>query len=245
MESELLVSRIEDTAAAAQNTCVPKFLGFLTPQETAAAQATLKNKVKFCFGGGYTGAERVLLCVLPDWCEENDVDYPIRALTVAYKNFKTLSHRDFLGAIMALGIKRESVGDILTQPSRAVIFVKKEISDFIKQQLLKVGSTGVTVTDGFTPPLPGIGVKLENTVTVSSLRLDCVVSALTGLSRNSAVQCIEQGFVSVNSVCREKITYKINEGDKITVRGIGKFDILSAGGISKKGRIILKSAKYV
>lgn len=243
MEPELLQARVTDTFTLCERTNVPHFLGFLTESEAASAEGVLRGTTaRYAFFGGYEDAERRMLACLPEWCDEPD--YPITAFTLKYRECDTLSHRDFLGSLMALGITRESVGDILVEKGRAVIFVCRDVAKFVGSQLEKVGRVGVTLTEGFTDPLPQHGERVECSDTVASLRLDCIVSAVAGVSRNIACELIESGMVSVDSVTSEKTTRTVEAGNRITVRGKGKFFIDDVSALSKKGRIILKYSKY-
>lgn len=244
METDLLKDRVFDTADIAERSARPKFLGFLSPEQAILAEKLLSTRgVKYGFFGGFSEAQRVMLCCLPDWAEE--ADYPITPITATYRKSDTLSHRDFLGSLMAIGLKRETVGDILIEEGRAVIFVCAETADYILGQIEKIGRVGVTLESGFKLPLPNAGVLKEFSETVSSPRLDCIVSALANISRGKAAEKIEQALVSVNSVTIEKVTAHINNGDIIAVRGSGKFIIDSLDERTRKDRIILKYRKYV
>lgn len=244
MDSELLPCRVRDAYNICEKTNAPKFLGFLKPEEAAVAVDVLKPLgASFEFFGGYEGAERVMLALKPDWCE--GPQYPISSFTFKYRVGDTLCHRDFLGSLMALGITRESVGDILVGEGRAVVFVTNEIARFVSTQLEKIGRVGVEITEGYLPPLPTLSQKLALSDTVASMRLDCVVAALGGFSRSVACEKIERGEVSVNSVCCDKASKVVASGDKVTVKHKGRFEIASADSYSKKGRIILKYYKYV
>ena len=199
METELLTARITDTTGICERTSKPKFLGFLSPEEAVLAQRLLKNTAcRTEYFGGFKDASRVMLGCFPDWAQENS--FPISALTFKYRENDTLSHRDFLGSLMALGIKRETVGDILTEHGRAVVFVTEEIREYIKSQVTKIGRTGVAVTDGYTEPLPKGDSLAEFTDTAASDRIDCVISALCGFSRSGALGALAEGIVTVNSV---------------------------------------------
>ncbi len=244
MESDLLLPRIDDTADIAERTNRCKYLGFLSPEQAAAAEKRLKNRnVRFGFFGGYENAQRVMLGCFPDWASGDE--YPINAVTFKYRKGDILTHRDFLGSLMGLGLTRESVGDILVGEGRAIVFLSEDISDFVIKQTEKIGRIGVTAVLGIEGELPESGKLADFTDTVASLRLDCVVSALAGISRGTAVEKIESGFVAVNSFAVEKITYAVNEGDIITVRGKGKFIISSLDGRTRKNRVILEYKKYV
>ena len=244
MDAELLPARVCDAANLCDRTDTPRFLGFLTPVEVARAVAVLKNnRCRYCFFGGYDSAERTVLGCLPDWCEEPD--FPITAVTLRYRTCDRLSHRDFLGALMGLGLTRESVGDILVEPGRAVLFLLNEIAPYVLSQLEKVGAVGVTAESGFVSPLPQASKKVSASDTVASLRLDCVVAALCGCSRKTATEWIEDGKVSIRSVACDKVTHTVSAGDTVTVRGVGKFTVNNTDTFSRKGRIILQYSKYV
>ena len=243
MNNNLLLARIDDLKQQCEKTNTPKFLGFLTADEVSVVVKHLKPGERYQLFGGYEDAERVVVGILPDWCDE--ASFPIMPITFIYRECDTLTHRDFLGALMALGINRETVGDILIEPGRAVTFVSCDVAKFVLTQIEKIGNVRVALTEGFSNPLPQCGKKQTCTVTVASLRLDCVVSALCNISRKEAARKIVDGFVSVNSVSVNKITSLINAQSKIVVRQKGKFQITACDDYSKKGRIILKYDKYV
>ena len=245
MEQSVLRDRAWDAILIAEKTCAPHFIGFLTAEEKALLFKELGGE-SISFFGGYEDAERCFFAALPDWCERDNTDiFPIVPLTIAFKGEYNLSHRDFLGTLMSLGIKRECVGDILIEKGRAVVFLSRDIAEFVTINLEKVGGVGVSLQKGFSLPLPGQGSLCDFSDTVASLRLDCVVSALAGVSRSAACEMIEAGFVSVNSLLCEKITKAVAQNDKITLRGKGKFIIADVNDKSKKGRVILKYKKYV
>lgn len=244
MDAALLPARVRDAAKLCDRTGTPRFFGFLTPSEAAQAVSVLKNDpCRYRLFGGYEMAERTVLACLPDWCEEPD--YPITAVTLHFRACDRLSHRDFLGALMGLGLTRESVGDILVEAGRAVIFLLNDIAPYVLSQLEKVGAVGVTAEEGFCMPLPQASKKVSASDTVASMRLDCVVSALCGCSRKAATEWIEDGKVSIHSVACDKVTHTVLSGDSVTVRGVGKFTIDSADAFSRKGRIIMQYSKYV
>ncbi|MCQ2477687.1 MAG: YlmH/Sll1252 family protein [Clostridia bacterium] len=244
MESEIVTARVKDIVLQSDRGNTVKFLGFLTPEEAAVCESVLKSSgVGYEFFGGYKAAERTVLCIKPEWCETPE--YPIAPLTFLYPKEYSLSHRDFLGALMALGIKRESVGDILTAKGSAAVFVKKEISPFVLSQVSKVGNVGVKISSGLNIPLPQADTKMRFTATVPSLRLDCTVAALCSVSRNRSSELILNGSVLLDSIACYKSTKIITTGQTVTVRGKGKFKIGSTQALSRKGRIILEYYKYV
>ena len=244
METELLIARISDTAEICERTNKPKFLGFLSLEQTVLAQRFLeKRNVSYRFFGGFQDAQRVFLGCFPDWAE--DFSFPITAITFSFRKNDILSHRNFLGSLMALGLKRESVGDILVEDGRAVVFLATEIKDFVLNEISKIGRTGVTLSEGYSLPLPKTNKLIEATDTIASNRLDCVVSGVASVSRGVANELIEQGLVSVNSIVCQKNTKLVMPGDILTVRGKGKFTICSLSGKTKKQRTVLVYKKYI
>lgn len=244
MQSEIFSARISDTVDICEKTNKPKFLGFLSNEEAVFADKFLKNrKVNYTFFGGYEDAERVILGCFPEYISEQK--FPVCAITFSFRKEFNLTHRDFLGSLMALGIAREKVGDILVEPERAVVFVFEDIADYISSEVKKIGRVGVSLSIGASFPLPQKSVLAEFGCTIASERLDCVVAAVCNISRNAAIEKIELGLVSVNSVQTEKITKSISSGDIITVRGKGKFMVDSLCDKTRKNRIVLKYKKYI
>lgn len=245
-EEKLLIARVDDAVRLCENSNMPKFVGFLDETMGAVSLARAKSLgADALLYGGAQDRERAYLGVFPDWCEDRELLFPITPVTAAYSTRFSLSHRDFLGALMGLRIKRESVGDILIDQGRAVIFLSKDIVEFVVNDLKKVGSVGVSLKMGYDAPLP-VAYRLEEfSSTVSSPRLDAVVGAVAGISRNAAADLIAGGLVQVNSLPAEKSTRQITSGDVIKIRGKGKFIIDSASDRTKKQRIILKYKKYV
>lgn len=244
MEQQLLIPRIEDTAELCRRTETPKFLGFLSVEEAVAAEKLMgRLKVKFSLFGGHTNAERKMLGCFPDWCEEPQ--FPITAVTFSFRKEDKLSHRDVLGSLMGLGLKREKVGDILIEEGRAVVFLWDDIAEYVAGNVEKIGRVGVKTLLGADKALPQKSEPKEFSETVASKRLDCVVAAICRISRGEATRKIEIGEVSVNSAVCEKITHSLCEGDAVTVRGFGKFIIDSFPQKTKKDRLVLKFKKYI
>ncbi len=246
MDVGLLSSRIRDAVRLCNNSSFPKFVGFLRQEETPEAKLAAEGLgCKHHFFGGYEDAERVFFGVFPDWCDDFSDYFPIAALTFKFRESDPLSHRHFLGTFMSLGITRESVGDILIEKGRAVAFFTTDIVGYVKEQIVKIGGVGVAVEDGFTYPLPGMSGFESITDTVASARLDCVVASLARCSRKTATELIESKLVSVNSVCADKTVKTVRSGDKITLKGKGKFIIEAIDGRTKKDRLIISAKKYI
>lgn len=244
MEENILRARIEDALNISERSGAPHFVGFLNEQECALAASVAGNR-RFSIYGGYEEAERKIFAALPDWCDDDFCTFPITPCTITYRKEAALSHRDFLGTLMSLGITRECVGDILVEKGRSVVFLSTDICPFVTANLEKVGGEGITLNCGYAEPLPEHGALADFSDTVSSLRLDCVVCALAGVSRSGATELIEKGSVSINGITCDKITKTVTVNDKLTVRGKGKFIISDVSKHSKKGRVIIEYKKYI
>lgn len=244
MDENLLLPRANDLITLTKNTDKPHFLGFLSEEEAAICLNALKKYSKnILVFGGYEAAERKFLAAIPDWC--SNPQFPIKAITIKYNSAYKLTHRDFLGSLMALQIKREAVGDILIDEGRAVVFLREEILDFVSDNLKKIGRVGVRIEQGIKGSLPNKDTFKSFSDTVSSMRLDCVVTSICSVSRNKAIELINSQKVLVNSLSTLKATKTVSDNDTISVRGYGKFYITSSNETTKKARIILKYNKYV
>lgn len=245
-ENALLIARLEDMIRVSAKKQFPSFIGFLNEQEISVLLQHLKKSQvnNYRFFGGYENSDRCLLGIsYGDYIE--DYYYPITGISFKYKPEYKLSHRDFLGSLMGLGLKRETIGDILTGDGYTVVFVKDDIKKYVLSQIQKIGSVGVLVEewDNYTLPVKN---DFENiNCTVSSARLDNIVSSLVPLSRDKSATLVKQGMVCVNSVVTDNVSHIVKTGDKISIRGKGKFIIGEFSGITKKGRLKLIVQKYI
>ena len=173
--------------------------------------------------------------------------YPIRCVRiepVAPKFAEKLAHRDFLGAIMNLGIERDTVGDIFVQDKAAMIFCQESIAPYLTEQLRQVRRTPVNcvvteVTEELKTP-----VLEKISMSVSSARIDAVISKIYNLSRNQSMELFRVGRVYVNGRLVENNSYALKEKDSVTVRGFGRFLYAGIQGETKKGRIRVDAKLY-
>ena len=195
-EDVLLNAKILDAIHISVKKAVPKFSFFLDQREIAVAKAkSTFEKANFCFYGGYDGAERQIFAALPDWCDSENINFPISPITVIFRKQDKLSHKDFLGTLMSFGIKREVVGDILVEEGKAIIFLHSDILKYVLAQFEKIGGVGVEVVEGIIGEMPQAHSFKEITTTIASARLDCTVSALLNLSREKSATLIISGKV--------------------------------------------------
>lgn len=197
--------------------------------------------------GGYNLAQRQMIKFLPG-AVFYDVDYPYISLLIRIKYQKfsqDLSHRDYLGTIMGLGIDRSKVGDIIKIDNGAICFIHESMYDYIQKNLIKVKNTFVEVTR-YTEDFNDYEPEYELiSGSVQSIRLDAILSLVIKESRSKLVRYIESGSVFVNSKQMVSNAYKLKDGDLISVRGIGKFKYIGQGGISKRGKQFVEIKKYI
>ena len=248
MENIDFTKRIQDLAARCERTSCVTRSGFLTPAEAFSLRTLpLGVSVQLLLSGGREGCERQVAFFLPDWLEPElfDPSEEIRAVCIR-SFFGTPGHRDYLGAILGLGIERDRIGDIVIQDSTAWVFCLSGVAGAILQELDKVGRCGAKTAE--VPlaevPLPELRIK-KLSFTVKSLRLDAVTGDLFGVSRTSASELIRLGAVSLNYAVCEKPDAPVKEGDILSVRGKGKGRIAAVGGRSKKDRLFLEAELYL
>lgn len=214
-------------------------------EEKKALQAGTLPMVRTCFYGGYAEAERVILMNLPDYAFLQDQN-PLTVIRAEKApGAKPLTHRDYLGSLLGLGIKRERIGDILVREDGADIIVLSEIADFILTHYGKAGCVSLNLTqrpidDLIVPKAERKPVK----DTVASLRLDNIIASAFGLSRGKAAEAIGRGLVFVNHVETTKPDFLLKEGDNLTLRGKGKACLTEVGGKSRKDRLYITLEKY-
>ena len=231
---------------------------FLSLDEISIVKTTDReyNEYTDCYYyGGYDDSERQIALFVPkffefdhlsDFLSCNEEDNPLCIVRLKKDKFTALSHRDYLGAIMGLGLKREMVGDIKVTDEGADVFCLKSAADYICDNLKKSGRGSVT---GEILPVSSFTLTEDKYellfTTVSSLRLDGVVAAFFNLSRSAAAEMVNKGLVYVNSSQCLKGDFTLKEGDKIVLRGKGKTILSEVKGTSKKGKLKIEYKKYI
>lgn len=218
-----------------------KYTEFLNPHEIRNAVAILNSNIdiKYTVDGGYDKSERSSIFIYPFYMEYEDIENSLRFIQIEGNfKFKSISHKDYLGALMSLGIKREKVGDIIIHENFAQVITSSDICDFIVMNLDKISRNSVTVKEIskeeiiYNPP----NYK-DISFTVSSERLDCIVSGIYNISRQDSLKYISADKVYVDY---EKVTSPskiIKDESLISVRGKGRAKVTQIGDITKKGKI--------
>ena len=248
-EERLLFGRVWDKYEQCRSRCVPTHTEFLSPQEQAAARRLLQaigaEESEYAFFGGYEGAERRQLHFLPDWAFGPEED-AVAALRCRFYEAGTLNHRDFLGSLMGLGLTREKIGDILVGENSADVLVSRTAEPFLLEQWESAGRAHLQVAPlalaDVTAPAQA---QREVRDTVSSLRLDSVLSSGFSISRGKAADYIAAGKCELNYAPCMKGDKQAAEGDVITIRGLGKIRLETIGGSTKKGRIAIEITRFL
>ena len=257
----LFCARIADMVRQLDRTCTPCFTRFLDSREQRLALLELQRahlpEDQFLFWTGFCVPDNVparrMLGLFPDYLAPaqgmdrslQEEQFPIERIALSYREEDELTHRDILGALMGLNLKRELIGEILTGKDYAVLFCTGAAGQVILSELERVGRAGVKKQAGYEGELPEAYRLHYQTGTVSSLRLDCVVSLATNLSREKSAALIESGQVSLNFFEEEKISREVKESDILSIRGFGRYELSKIGSLSKKGRLHLTIGKYI
>ncbi len=275
-EEQILSAILQDKYRQCENRGIPTHTGFLTPAEVSFAEAfCIKEKARFVLAGGTEDAER-RICVFfpagydPAWLAKDAAVKDKTAEELAAEAFlcvlklsvpkgsKPLTHRDYLGSLLGLGVERSVAGDILvrseacraagpgSEGAGADIIVLREMADYLTQNLTSVGRAEVSARIAELSELDLGEQKTEEfRDTVASLRLDSVAASAFRSARGRAQEAIRQGLVFVNGRQVLKPDFELSEGDRISVRGKGKAILSEVGGRTRKDRITITVIRYL
>ena len=225
------------------------FTGFLSSTDISLLHETAREqKLNFILWGGYENAERKMARFGDKELIGYELDFPISIVCIEpiLKKFSDeFTHRDFLGSIMNLGIKRETIGDILVMDRFAYVFVDEKIADYIVENLKKVRHTHMKVTRIEALPVEFEAKRNVCKILVSSLRLDVVIAGKYNISRNQALELFRSKKVFLNERLCENNSYIVKQDDIISVRGYGKMVFKEISGETKKGRVYIQVEEYV
>ncbi len=235
----IFLNHLIDLSKKAETTCRYTFTKFLSLDELNVLEQNKKALGFYALFGGTENSERVIARFgnPDDFGYEQDFPISIIEAKPKLKKFAdTLSHRDFLGAIMNLGIERNNIGDIIVKDNVAYIFVIDKMAVYILKNLTKVKHTVIEATIKYNIPDGELFKTESRAFPIASLRLDCVLASVYNLSRSQAVELFKEKKVFVNGKLIENISHVIKEKDVISLRGFGRFIYACEGGTSKKGK---------
>lgn len=255
IEDKTLLARILDKAIQAEKSRSITNTDFLDPYQQKLALKALNGpkgmnclgEVEYCFNGGFEEAERKIITFSGKYDLGNEWENPIKILNIELRADANLSHRDYLGSIMGLGIKREKIGDIIVKENSATVIVLKDIAEYILYNLQKIGRISTNVEYGSPEDISSTELSKfkEIKCTVPSLRLDCIVSHGFGLSRSKTVPLFSANRVFLNWEPESKLSAQIKEGDVISIKGKGRIILSEIGNVTRKGRIAVVIKKLI
>lgn len=244
MNDDIFIRKIEDVFRLSEKYHSARFSKFLDEAE----QAKLKQEGIFggVLFGGYPMAERKMFGAFPDWQEPDEAEFPIQILRISKKYEKEISHRNYLGTILALGIERDMIGDILVDEKGAYVFVYKDIAGFIKDNITKVAGLGVDISeiDSKELKIPQKQFELLDIIS-ASMRIDACVAAMMKLSRKEAKNLVLSSKVMLNHLEPKAEDAKVIEGDLLSIRGFGRAEIYKIGDKTRSDRIHITVKKYI
>lgn len=247
-EEELTAAKVLDKAKNALQKHEPTFTNFLNPYQRELLTSILDQiyDLKYLLYGGFERAERKRIGLMPDYYMREIVSNPLAICEISGNfNFESVSHRDFLGAILGTGIKREVVGDLIVSSDKCQVIVAEEIKDYLLFNLKRVHNVPVEVEeiDAEKLEVEPEHVK-EIKSTVASLRLDSVASSGFSTSRTKMAREIEAGNVKLNWKIEDDPAQTVELDDIISIRGRGRVEIDQHLGRSRKDRIKLVLKRY-
>ncbi|HOB34417.1 MAG: hypothetical protein GX090_05740 [Firmicutes bacterium] len=242
-----LVAQVMDSCKIAAERQVIRYTDFLDPFHLGYVLPMVSSffGVGYREDGGYAGAERKRLAIFPDYYRPEDVEVPLAVLEISLSDSsRVLSHRDYLGALTALGLRRSLLGDIIAFAGGAQAIVAGEAADAVLS-LQEVNKFKVSVRE-----IPPYQLRVEEqpqrtlTGTVASLRLDAVLSAGLGVGRSKAAALVKEEKIRVNWRKIVQPGFQLDAGDVISIRGRGRLELAEIGPVTRKGRVRITLKKF-
>ena len=238
---EFLIRKLEEGITRYERNYIPVVYGFLGVDELKVAETYIGNRVPHVAVGGYEEAFSKRLII----GEDLKADDYICCLKASYDTrFNTLSHRDVLGAVYHLGIDNETFGDMWVENGSVYLYVTREISQFVMDNLTRISRVSVRFQDNGEFASQQFRFRFR-TVTVSSYRLDKMLSQVIRKSREKAREFIENGLVAVNYKTIEDCDFLCHNCDILSVRGIGRFMIGEEKASTKSGNHVLEIRQFI
>lgn len=240
-EDKTFTARLIDCIEQAQRSFEPKFTQFLDPAQVCKAERIISqfHEVRYLVSCGVYGCERNIIAIFPEDFDEEKLQLPLSGLCVLYKSkFENISHRDVLGALMGIGIKREKTGDIIINEDKCYIICCNDISYYIIMNLNMIKHTSVKAEYIDFDKIERVQDNYREIVSsIASMRLDSILSCGYGESRSSIVHEITRGNVKVNWEEILTPSHVINEGDTVSLKGRGRIKVEKVEGVTRKGRV--------
>ncbi len=243
-EEKMLLRKIKDLIDRSERSYQVLYSHFLTPAEQMLISRVDEFLGKISFVGGYEDAER-RMCRIQTAEYEEDKGAPLTLYSAELTaSDAEISHRDVLGSLLGLGVKREMIGDILVSQHTALFFCDDTVAAYIEMNLERISRYRVQLHQAVLSELPQ-PEKEKAVINISSPRLDSICAECFHISRSKAADAIRKGLVSVNWQVCDQVARELKGGEKIALRGKGKVMYLGITGTSKKGRCFAGIERYV
>lgn len=238
-EQHIVMRKIIDKAESVLKHHDTQYTDFLNPYQRKLAYSILNRlDISYYEEGGLEEAERKSIIIFPEYMNKQDIDSPIKSVKIEGNfNFTSVSHRDYLGAVLGLGIKREKIGDINILKNFATVVLHREILDFVIYNLKNISRESIKIKEISLTQIEKANEEFKDIqINIASLRLDSLISGVCNISRTKSSTEISQNKVKVNWQPILNTSYEISDGDMISLRGFGRMKIISRMGKSKKGK---------
>lgn len=224
-----------------ENQYSPKLTDFLNPRERFIVKAVLgSSDIEMASSGLFEDAERQRVLLYPSYYEPQEEDFAITVFELKYPvKFVTLRHPDILGSLMSVGLDRSKFGDIRIAGEQIQFAVANEVSLYLQTNFTSAAKVKVHLTEA-VDLVSAVEEWIEESYTVSSMRLDTVMSSVYNISRQKAAALINGGKVKVNWTLQEQPSFELHESDLISSRGLGRVNIIMIEGRTKKDKIRLQ-----
>lgn len=243
------VEKIDDFACRVEGNYAYVLTDFLNPRQIEIAKSVVGHRgLRYFVSSDYFSSEYARLIIAPDYYDCHFKDFEIVLFEVKYHSkFNQLTHSQIMGTLIhQLGIKRSVIGDIIIAPGRAQFLITKNMVDYVKANITKIANVTVSLEEMTLEQLIPISVSSQKSdILVSSLRLDKVLATVLKISRSQAVQLIKTEKVKCDYRTIVATSEKLQVGNLISVRGFGRFSILSENGLTKSGKYKLTVDKMI
>ena len=248
-ELDILIKHIKELSQRAARGGYYTYTDFLGLGEMSAVRRIERElPVKYAAYGGSPDAERVILA----FGDENELgfspEFPIRCIKIEplmQKYADKLTHRDFLGAILNLGIERAVIGDIIIKDNVGYAFVLSDMADFVISEIKRIKHTDVKACEVFELPEGELYKTEQKRITLEGERLDSIVAKVFSLSRSDAQLLFKRGLVFADGREIISTSYTPKPDEKISVRGHGRFIYRGPSGNTRKGKLAVTVDLYV
>ncbi|WP_313891359.1 YlmH/Sll1252 family protein [Psychrobacillus sp.] len=244
-EEQPFIEQVVHMMREVEDRYAPKLTDFLDPRQQFIVDSIRRqyDGIESLSIGVLEDAERVRVLLYPSYYVPTNEDFAMKVVEVNYpKKFVTLRHKDVLGSMMSLGMDRSKFGDIRVEDGFIQFVVAVEVLDYVRANFTSIGKVKVQV-EVVEEPLNYLKQHeewLTESFTVSSLRLDTVISAIFNISRQKSASLIHGGKVKVNWSVKEQTSMELQDLDLISIRGLGRVKLLMMEGRTKKDKIRLQ-----